>query len=155
MTVRDEYVLVVPGKPVPWAPKQSNPKGGGGRFVAAPQAKHAGKIIDAWERTAYLKGLWWEKGVPLTMSADFYLCRPKNHYGTGANARKLKTGFYVGAAPGYPTGKPDTSNLVKMVEDALTGVAWADDDQFVALHPAKHYVHWWEPARSVIRITPL
>lgn len=38
-----------------------------------------------------------------------------------------------------PTGKPDCSNMVKLVEDALNGVAWRDDSQIVSLGVRKRY----------------
>jgi Holliday junction resolvase RusA-like endonuclease len=39
----------------------------------------------------------------------------------------------------YPTGKPDCSNLVKLVEDAMLGVCYRDDSQIVSLHVWKAY----------------
>ena len=38
-----------------------------------------------------------------------------------------------------PTGKPDASNLVKIVEDAFNGVVWMDDAQIVQLSVDKAY----------------
>ena len=35
--------------------------------------------------------------------------------------------------------RPDLSNVVKSVEDALNGVIWVDDSQIVQLHSSKHY----------------
>ena len=46
-----------------------------------------------------------------------------------------------------PTGKPDLSNIVKGIEDALNGVIWQDDSQIVGLEVVKHYTdkapHIW------------
>lgn len=141
-----EHVLVIPGDPVPWAGKQTNPKTGR-RFVAARQSHHAGKIIDAWERLGV--ELWLEKGTPIAIECDFFITRPKStHYGSGRNERVLKPQF----ADAEPTGRPDLSNLVKLVEDALTGVVWKDDDQVTSIRARKQYVAWWEQPRSVVRI---
>lgn len=38
-----------------------------------------------------------------------------------------------------PTTKPDVSNIVKGIEDALNGVWYADDSQIVSLYAIKHY----------------
>ena len=39
----------------------------------------------------------------------------------------------------HPTVKPDLSNIIKSVEDALNGTAIVDDSQIVSLHAHKHY----------------
>lgn len=144
----EEIVLIIPGDPVPWAPKTGNPKMGG-KFVPARQSKHAGKIIDAWERSGnegFLRG-----DEPLIISCVFYVKRPKGHYGTGANADEIKERF----KRLRPTGRPDLSNLVKQVEDALTTHAWADDDQVVGFYPPFGKVFTTareEQPRTVIKI---
>lgn len=38
-----------------------------------------------------------------------------------------------------PTGKPDLDNCIKLLCDALNGVAWQDDAQIVALSVRKRY----------------
>lgn len=38
-----------------------------------------------------------------------------------------------------PTSKPDLDNLLKLVSDALNGVAWVDDSQIVQLVSSKAY----------------
>jgi Holliday junction resolvase RusA-like endonuclease len=38
-----------------------------------------------------------------------------------------------------PTGKPDISNIIKIVEDALNGVAYRDDSLVVLVSGAKYY----------------
>lgn len=81
---------------------------------------------------------------PLMVYVTFFTPRPKCHYGTGRNAGKLKDD-----APQYPTGRPDVLKLARAVEDALTGVVWADDAQIVDEILAKRY---GEPARCVVSI---
>jgi len=39
----------------------------------------------------------------------------------------------------YPTGKPDASNVLKLVEDALNEIVWIDDSQVVSAAVHKHY----------------
>jgi Holliday junction resolvase RusA-like endonuclease len=71
---------------------------------------------------------------PLVLVARFFLQRPKGHYRTGRNAHLLRD-----SAPGYPASKPDTTKLLRAVEDALTGVVWRDDAQVVYQVASKHY----------------
>ena len=58
---------------------------------------------------------------------EFFLKRPKSHYGTGKNRDILKS-----SAPKFCLKKPDVDNLLKSVFDALTthGI-WRDDSQVV------------------------
>jgi Holliday junction resolvase RusA-like endonuclease len=70
---------------------------------------------------------WKLTGEPVWMSLEFVMTRPDGHFGTGKNAGKLKP-----SAPRWPTAKNgDRTNLLKAVEDALTGIVWHDDAQVV------------------------
>lgn len=71
---------------------------------------------------------------PLALSLRFVLARPRGHFGTGRNAGKVRA-----SAPPYPAVKPDTTKLLRAVEDALTGILWGDDAQIVAQAAAKGY----------------
>jgi len=71
---------------------------------------------------------------PLVLHVEFRLRRPKSHYGTGKNAGQLKA-----SAPVYPTSKPDTTKLLRAIEDALTHVVWRDDAQVIAQIVTKNY----------------
>lgn len=84
---------------------------------------------------------------PLRVRFVFYQPRPKCHFGTGKNRLKLKDG-----APEHPTGRPDCLKLARAVEDALTGVVWADDSQIVEEQLLKMY---GEPARCSVLISEL
>lgn len=59
---------------------------------------------------------------PVTLSVAFAFRRPKSHFGTGRNANIVKRG-----APPIHAQSPDLAKLVRCLEDALTGVVWADD----------------------------
>lgn len=51
-----------------------------------------------------------------------------------------------------PTQKPDCSNYVKGIEDALNGLIWHDDSQIVLLLVAKRYS---EDPRAEVTITEI
>ncbi len=71
---------------------------------------------------------------PLRVDLNFYLPRPKGHYGTGRNAGVLKA-----SAPNHHTKKPDIDNLRKLVMDALTNVFWRDDSLVCEGRTQKYY----------------
>ena len=60
---------------------------------------------------------------PLTMTLVFELPRPKS------TAKRVQ----------YPIKRPDLSNLLKAIEDALTGVVYRDDSQIVSLTVTKRF----------------
>lgn len=66
--------------------------------------------------------------------ATFHFPRPRSHYGTGRNAAVVKK-----TAPTAVAVRPDLDKLTRALLDALTGVAWRDDSQVVALNVAKVY----------------
>ena len=71
---------------------------------------------------------------PLRLAIYIRKARPKGHYGTGRNAGTLKE-----SAPGYATTKPDTTKLIRAIEDAMTGVVYRDDAQIVEQTAWKTY----------------
>lgn len=76
----------------------------------------------------------WPIGEVFSVHYSFYFKRPKDHYGTGKNARTLKA-----SAPDDHLVKPDVDNLVKPVKDALTGILWQDDCAVVRIKAEKHW----------------
>ena len=39
----------------------------------------------------------------------------------------------------FPTGKPDLDNIIKLISDALNGIAWRDDSQITTVQASKRY----------------
>lgn len=81
------------------------------------------------QRVALLAMKHWRRepipaDVPVALQVCFYYRRPEGHFGTGANAGKLR-----GAAPEFMLQKPDVSKTIRCLEDALTGKLYADDKQ--------------------------
>jgi Holliday junction resolvase RusA-like endonuclease len=140
--------LVVPGDPIPWSRAAYNPKTRT-QFVADRQQRQVNRIRDLWADRGLPR---FEEGRPLSLAAEFVVKRPKAHYGTGRNANVLKD-RYVRVRP---AGRPDLNNLIKLFEDALTSVAWSDDDQIVMYDAClKRYALAGEDPRSTIRIHEL
>lgn len=122
--------LTIPGDPIPWGPKQVTKKGN--RFVPARQSAAISDITALILRKDLAP---FEVGESLEIDVVFYIARPKSHFGTGRNSSQLKP-----SAPQMPLGKPDLSNLVKLVEDALViGGLIPDDDQVVAIRAEKFW----------------
>jgi Holliday junction resolvase RusA-like endonuclease len=78
---------------------------------------------------------------PLVMKCDFYKGVPKSW------SEKKRQQALAGLIK--PIGRPDCSNYLKGVEDALNGIAYIDDSQLVLVHVTKQYS--LEP-RAEIRI---
>ena len=70
----------------------------------------------------------------LSLDLLFVFPRPKGHYGTGKNAGNVKA-----VAPRYPIGRPDTTKLIRAVEDSLTSVLYRDDSLIVSQTARKRY----------------
>lgn len=68
---------------------------------------------------------------PLKLCVVFHLQRPKSHYCGGFFERGLKLNMST-----YHAQRPDTTKLLRAVEDALTGILWRDDAQ-IAVQTAK------------------
>ena len=76
---------------------------------------------------------------PVWVNMQFFLARPKGHYGVGRNL-----GYVKASAPPYPAGRPDVDKLARAAMDGLTiGGAFTDDSQVVELLTVKR---WADPA---------
>lgn len=70
------------------------------------------------------------------------------YYGVAkTDSKRKRAEKLAGVLP--PNKKPDIDNLVKIILDALNGVAYMDDAQVVALHAHKH---WAEHGRVEVEI---
>ena len=70
----------------------------------------------------------------ISLTCKFYCTRPKAHFGTGSNAKKLKT-----SAPLWVSKRPDIDNYLKLIMDAGNGVLYQDDSQIVKVLMLKSY----------------
>lgn len=119
---------------------EGNPRGQG-RPKATIRGRHASVYEDSKDRI-YKNNLAAQvvaqrpeyiQDAPITLTALFYLPRPKYHY----NSKGQVKDRFINARP---TGKPDLSNLIKGAEDALNGIVWSDDSLIVGYGDSgKHY----------------
>lgn len=139
--------FVVHGVAQPAGSKRAFHNAKTGRTVVVDDAKGS----RSWKTTVSEAALEHLPEEPLTgpigLTLLFYMPRPKGHYGSGRNADKLKP-----SAPEWPTVKPDTTKLLRGVEDALTGLLWRDDAQIVHQVASKRYGH---PARCEVYLEEL
>ena len=68
---------------------------------------------------------------PVTLVIEIYKQVPKSF--SKAKRSQAELGLL------RPTTKPDISNILKGIEDALTGIIWLDDSQIVRLVASKAY----------------
>ncbi len=69
------------------------------------------------------------------VSLMFALQRPKSHFGTGRNSRRLKK-----STPVDHMQTPDIDNLAKLILDCLTRLRyWHDDAQVIKLEVSKRW----------------
>lgn len=122
--------LLVRGKPI--ALSRVSAGQFGGRYMAPASSKQIGAVVDAWERAGEPR---FDDDAPLRLKVTFAFERPKGHFGSGRNSGRLKES----KATLQPTGRPDASNLVKLVEDALNGNAYKDDSRIVEIEAKKIY----------------
>lgn len=128
--------FTVLGTPIPQgSTKAFNRKGGGHPIVTAdnPATKPWRRLVAAAAMQAGVPMVSPE--TPMAVGVVFCFERP-------ASAKKRR----------YPTVRPDLDKLVRSCLDALTGIAWVDDAQVVALNVSKAYS---SPARAEIEVYPL
>jgi Holliday junction resolvase RusA-like endonuclease len=146
--------LRIPGKPMTWKRVEANfRKGLGKPTFHNPDAmmRQQGHIGLMW-RGAGHKRL--PDPVDVGMQVEFVFPRPKHHYGTGKNAGVLKDSCrHLRPRSGKYGG--DTSNLVKLVEDALNAVGYDDDAQIVETHAVKRYIMPGEDPHTMLVVVAL
>ena len=77
------------------------------------------------------RGMYLERGTPVTLRLVARFLPPKS------TSKKRKLDMVEGRE--LPLKKPDMDNIVKVVADALNGVAYHDDTQIVYVYAKKAY----------------
>lgn len=84
---------------------------------------------------------------PLRLVIDFRMPRPASHFGSGRKSDTLKP-----SSPEYHTQKPDTTKLLRAVEDGLNSVLWRDDSQVVSQTVTKRWCSPGEAAGASVTV---
>ena len=139
-----DFRLEIPGQPIP---QPRHKVAARGRFAHAYiEAKHPihayRQAVQLVARAAGLK----PHGDPVEVVIDCIFDRPPSHM--------TKNGTPSKSARRFPP-RCDWDNLGKGVCDALTGIAWDDDDQVVDGRCRKRYAIAGEAARTVVVIRGL
>ena len=119
-----EYEFTVPFAPHAW---QRPGETRDGRRFDTTANKEAKRIIAMVARAAGVKPI---QGA-VELRATFLFRRPKTHLKKNGDLRK--------GVPVHHIHNPDVSNLTKLVEDALIGIAFKDDRQIIANHVKKDW----------------
>lgn len=130
------------------------PQSGGSKRPVRRGGKASGKLmlidmneekVKPWRNAAKMIAAELMRGRdpyegPLMLAVEFHMPRPKGHFGVHGVRR---------SAPSYPTVRPDSTKLLRPLEDALTGILWNDDSQIVEQIIRKRY---GDPPRAEIRV---
>ena len=115
--------ITIPGEPVPWARARTFGK----RHFTPDKQRNTMELI-RWEAARIMAGKRLLEG-PLSVNARFIFVRPKSHT---LKQRKAPNSH-------YKASKPDATNLLKLIEDALNKIVWNDDAQIAAVTVAKQW----------------
>jgi Holliday junction resolvase RusA-like endonuclease len=133
--------LVVPGRPRGKDRPRFNTQTG--RTYTPPQTATAEeRVRGEWRRA----GSPWLDG-PLEMRLVIVVARPGGHYRVGGALSA------AGKRSPWPTRKPDLSNVLKLVEDALNGCAYRDDAQIVFATVARRWCAPGEMEHIVVTVS--
>lgn len=137
------FGFTVYGESKPAGSKTTGTTKDGRRFVrdSNPASKEWKRMV-AYAAGGAAEGRELVRG-PIKVQMDFYRPRPGAHFG--------KKGVRPSAPP-YPITRPDLLKLARAVEDAMTGIIYADDSQIVVEVLTKRF---GEPARVDVLISQL
>ena len=122
-------MIIIQGKPI----AQSRPRfARRGKFVHVYNDQVKLEHDFMWQAKAQIHKAF---SGPVFIAFHFYIKRPKSHFGTGVNSKKIKD-----KSPDFHITKPDLTNLEKFAEDCLTKLEiWPDDSYIVGKYSTKQY----------------
>lgn len=90
---------------------------------------------------------------PISMRLAFRMPRPKSHF-LPANSKRPEPVLRPDA-PHWAAGKPDGDKLARSCLDALTGIAYLDDEQVVVIGITKAFANPGEQPGVDVRVSAL
>lgn len=135
MTLRFDFE--VPGKPVAWARPRKSKHGG---YYTAPAAAAQKEAIQWAAKSLGIRPLL----GPVTLTVKAFWEWPQSKW------RVIKP--LVGAPR---TSRPDADNVLKLVMDALEGIAYHDDAQVVCATCVKMFTEQGYPAGTLVQVAPV
>lgn len=133
----------IPGAPVPQGSMRTFPSGGMAHSNEQRLMGFRADVTVEWGSRPPIKG-------PVVLICMFTFARPAAHY-YPANRRRLAP-VRRPDSPWQHTQKPDVDKLLRAVMDALTGRAYADDEQVVS---ATGHKQWGTEGSTVIEVGPM
>jgi Holliday junction resolvase RusA-like endonuclease len=134
----NSITFFVAGIPKPAGSKTAFAIKKGGVYTGRTVVMDACKKTKSWQATVKAEARKHAPETPfvcaIKVEFTFLIPRPKSHFGTGKNSKLLKP-----LAPSDPIGKPDVLKLARAVEDAMTGIIYADDSQIIIEDLQKGY----------------
>lgn len=124
-----KYGITIQGEPVP----KGRPRLGKGKTYTPEktrQYENMVKLIYMHKHGATIEQL---AGEQLRMTIRAFFGIPKS------KSKKLKQSMELNET--RPIKRPDVDNIIKVVADALNGIAYADDSQIVEVVAGKYYSH--------------
>lgn len=129
--------FTVPGDPVGKGRPRATTIGGHARMYTPAKTAAYEELVAVYASAAMKKAPLLEH--PVRLHLGIYCKVP------GSWSKKRKADALAGIE--RPAKKPDTSNILKGIEDGMNGIVWVDDCQVVELVCSKHYA--LEPYVSV------
>ncbi len=114
--------FTIDGKPMAWQRARVN-HATGAFFETSKQSSFKTLVVMA-ARVAGVK----ISVAPICLTLTFYFSRPKKYCSKKYSQMRL-----------VMPKRPDMDNCLKMIGDALNGIAWADDSQICETHVRKFY----------------
>lgn len=126
-----ELKLVIPGEPCAQGRPRFSTHGGFVKAYDPAKSRNYKAFVKYVATHEATKQGWLYTELPLAMKVVAYMGIPKS------KSKKFRQAAVEGTE--RPTKKPDLSNIVKGVEDALNGLLYKDDSQIVSLKLKKYY----------------